>query len=50
MVPLKHVEEVSMKWMDRPIVTEKDRGGVYEMDEQTKYQKNGNATEMIKFK
>ena len=26
------VEEVSMKWMDRPSVTEMERGGVYEMD------------------
>ena len=26
------IEEVSMKWMDRPSVTEKERGGVYEMD------------------
>ena len=26
------VEEVSMKWMDRPSVTEIDRGGVYDMD------------------
>ena len=26
------VEEVSMKWMDRPSVTEMHRGGVCEMD------------------
>ena len=39
------VEEVSLKWMDRPSVTEMDRGGVYEMDRQTKCQKNLNATE-----
>ena len=26
------VEEVSMKWMDRPSVTEMQRGGVYEME------------------
>ena len=26
------VEEVSMKWMDRPSVTEMERGGVYEME------------------
>ena len=26
------VEEVSMKWMDRPTVTEMERGGVYEME------------------
>ena len=37
-----------MKWMDRPSVTEMDRGGVYEMDRQTKCQKNGNATDMDK--
>ena len=35
-----------MKWMDRPSVTEIDRGGVYEMDRQTKCQTNLNATEM----
>ena len=34
------VEEVSMKWMDGPSVTEMDRGGVYEMDRQKKCQKN----------
>ena len=28
-----------MKWMDRPSITELDRGGVYEMDRQTKCQK-----------
>ena len=26
------VEEVSMKWKDRPSVTEMERGGVYEME------------------
>ena len=26
------VEEVSMKWMDRPSVTEMERGGVNEME------------------
>ena len=35
-----------MKWMDRPSVTEMDRGGVYEMDKQTMCQKNLNPTEM----
>ena len=25
------VEEVSIKWMDKPSVTEMERGGVYEM-------------------
>ena len=34
-----------MKWMDQSSVTEMDRGGVYEMDRQTKCQKNLNATE-----
>ena len=29
---LNIVEEVSMKWMDKPSVTEIERGGVYEMD------------------
>ena len=28
-----------MKWMNRPVVTEIDRGGVYEMDRHTKWQK-----------
>ena len=38
-----------MKWMDKPCVTEMDRGGVDEMDRLTKGQKiNGNATEMDK--
>ena len=30
---------MSLKWMDGPSVTEMDRGGVYEMDRQTKCQK-----------
>ena len=30
--PSTLVEEVSMKWMDRPSVTEMERGGVYEID------------------
>ena len=42
------VEEMFMKWMDRLSVTEMDRGGVYEMDRQTKCQKILNATEMDK--
>ena len=33
------IEEVSMKWMDRPSDTEMERGGVYEMDRQKKCQK-----------
>ena len=39
-----------MKWMDRPSVTKINRGGVYEMDRQTKFQQNLNATEMVKKK
>ena len=42
-----YVEEVSRKWMDRPCVTEMNRGGAYEMDRQ-KSAKNGNATELDK--
>ena len=30
------IEEVSMKWMDRPSVTEMDRAGVFEIDRHTK--------------
>ena len=41
-----HIEEVSIKWIDIPSVTEIDRGIVYEMERQTKCQTNGNATEM----
>ena len=33
------IEEVSFKWMDRPSVTEMDRGGGNEMNGQTKCQK-----------
>ena len=33
------IEEVSMKLMERPRVTEIDQGGVYIMDRQTKCQK-----------
>ena len=29
---IKLVEEVSMKWMNKPSVTEMEKGGVYEMD------------------
>ena len=29
---VKMLEEVSMKWMDRPSITEMERGGVCEMD------------------
>ena len=41
---------MSMKWIDRPSVTEMNRGGVYEFERQTKCQKNGNATEKDIFK
>ena len=37
------VEEVLMKWMDKPSVTEMERGGVYKMGKQKKCQ---NVTEM----
>ena len=40
---------LSMKWMDRPGVTEMDTGGVYEMDRPTKWKKNGNATDIDNF-
>ena len=33
LLPLQYtLEEVSIKWMDRPSVTEMERGGVYEME------------------
>ena len=37
-----------MKLMDRPTVTEMDRGGVYEMDRQTNLPKKGYTTEIDK--
>ena len=37
-----------MKLMDRPIVYDMDREGVYEIDRQTKCRKNWNATQMDK--
>ena len=46
---MKTVEDVSMKWMDRPSVTEIDIGGGYEMDEQTKCQKMKMSVKWIKF-
>ena len=42
------LEEVSMKWMHRPSVTEMKRGGFYEMNRRTKCKKNGNAAKMNK--
>ena len=37
--PQPYTEEVSMKWMDRPSVTEMESGGVLEMDGQKKVPK-----------
>ena len=31
-IALDMLEEVSLIWMDRPSVTETDKGGVYDMD------------------
>ena len=39
-----------MKWIDRSSVTEMDRGGLYEMDGQQKYRKNGNTANMNRSK
>ena len=38
-----------MKWMDRPSVTEMDKGGVYEMNRQTNWPKNKIPLNLIKF-
>ena len=38
-----------MKWIDGPSVTVMDRGGVYEMDRQTNYQKIKMLLQLIKF-
>ena len=46
--PPQQIEEVPMKWMDRPSATEMDRGSAYEMDTQTKCHKNAKAIEMDK--
>ena len=40
------IEDVPMKWMDRPSAYKMDRGSACEIDRQTKCHKNGNATEM----
>ena len=40
------VEEVPVKWMDRPSTTEMEGGRASEMDRLTKCPKNENATEM----
>ena len=42
------LEEVPVKWTDRPSATEMERGCASEMDRQTKCHKNENATEMNK--
>ena len=42
----KVVEEVPVKWMDRPSATEINRGGASKMERHTKCHKNGNATEI----
>ena len=42
------VEEVPVKWMDRPSATEMERGCASEMDRQKKWHTNENATEMNK--
>ena len=34
------VRKMSIKWMDRPIATEMERGGVYEMDGQKSAKQN----------
>ena len=44
----KYLEEVPVKWMDRPSATEMERGCASEMDRQTKCHTNENATEMNK--
>ena len=40
------VEEVPVKWMDRPSATEMERGHASEMYRQINCHTNGNATEM----
>ena len=40
------VEEVPVKWMDRPSATEMEIGRASEMDRQTKGPKNENASEI----
>ena len=42
------VEEVPVKWMDRPSTTEMEGGRASEMDRLTKCPKNENAMEMNK--
>ena len=36
---VKDLEKLSIKWMDRPSVTEMEKGGVYKLDRQKKCQK-----------
>ena len=47
-MPKQEVEEVPVKWMDRPSATEMERGRASEMDRQTKCHKKENANEMDK--
>ena len=42
------IEEVPVKWMDRPIATEMERGRASEMDRLSKCHKKENANEMNK--
>ena len=43
---LIRIEEVPVKWMDRPCATGIERGHAYEMDGRKSAKKNGNATEI----
>ena len=40
------LEEVPVKWMDRPSATEMERGRASEMDRRKSAKKHGNATEI----
>ena len=42
------LNEVPVKWMNRPSAIRMERGCTSEMDRQTKRHKNANATEMDK--
>ena len=44
----RSVEEVPVKWIDRPGATDMERGHASEMDRHTKCHRNKNATEMDK--
>ena len=43
------LEEVSIKWMDRPSVTEMERGGIYEMDGQKSNKKMEMQLKLMKY-